>query len=251
MKVIRSVVATGIVNETIMTKGIKAFVVLGAVAVMMLLVGVEAKAQCACGSHHGIEAGYTIEPQKKRIHTEFGLGIGAVYTGISSISSSNVHVKPRFGFQGHLDITVCFGKNFALETKVIYEGGAIDVIRESLERRVKTRGVDIPVMASLRLLNNRIRISTGPLIAVMSNAEYTHDGEVYYLGAVTPTWNWAAAIGVRLGKHWMIDARYVHALQNTTNQFGGTKATETEPAKAGEDFEMRSYKISAGVTLFF
>jgi hypothetical protein len=82
-----------------MTKGIKAFVVLGAVAVMMLLVGVEAKAQCACGSHHGIEEGYTIEPQKKKIHTEFGLGIGAVYTGISSISSSNVFVKPRFGFQ--------------------------------------------------------------------------------------------------------------------------------------------------------
>lgn len=227
-----------------MTRGIKGFVMVVATAIMMLGMGTKAMAQCDCndsGHYHG----FKIESQKKKVYTEFGIGIGGVYNGIESISSTDILVKPRYGFQGHFDIAVCIGRNFAIETEVAYEGGSMDAIWKNLERRVKTRSVDIPLMLSLRFFDNRIRLSAGTLFAVMSNAEYTVDSNTYLFGAVMPTYNLAAGVGLRIGKHTLIEARYVYPLKETVNQFGA-KEGET-----GLEFNMRGYKISAGITLLF
>lgn len=220
--------------------------VFAAIIILMLCINTEAMAQCSCevANHYH---GYKIETQKRKIHTEFGIGIGAVYTGIKSISSTNILVKPRYGFQGHVDMAICFGNNFAIETEIAYEGGSTDAIYKNFERRVKTRGVDIPLMASLRIINNRIRISAGPLFSVMSNAEYSIHGNTYLFGAVSPTFNLAAGVGLRIGKHSIIEARYVYPIHKTINQFGSM----TGEPDSGLEFEMQNYKISAGITLLF
>ena len=218
-----------------------------AIAVMILGASSDAMAQCSCDTNLD---GYTVETQKKKVHMELGVGIGGVYTGLSSVSSNNILIKPRYGLQGHLDIAVCIGKNFAIETEVAYEGGSMDVVMGNMERRVKTKSVDIPVLLSLRILNNRIRINAGPLFTVMSNAEYTMDGNTYLFGQVSPTWNLAGGIGIRISKHWLIEARYVHSLEETINQFGGKEA-QNGSATPGLEFHMRNYRISAGVTLIF
>ena len=67
----------------------------------------------------------------------------------------------------------------------------------------------------------------------------------YLFGAVMPTYNLAAGVGLRIGKHTLIEARYVYPLKETVNQFGA-KEGET-----GLEFNMRGYKISAGITLLF
>jgi hypothetical protein len=174
-----------------------------------------------------------------KVRIEWGVGVGGSYTGIQRVSTPDVNLSPRLGIAGHLDMAVCFGKYFAIESEIIYEGASIMAATKSVDRRIKTRTVDIPVLLSLRLLNSRIRVNAGPLFTVMSSAEYTEGGNAMFYGPVHPTWNIAAGIGVGLTRHFILEARYVYALKDSVNQFGGI------------DFTTRTYRVTAGVTLLF
>jgi hypothetical protein len=106
--------------------------------------------------------------------------------------------------------------------------------------KVKTTTMDIPLLASLRLLGRMIRISAGPLFSVMNKAQYVNsDNQTMEFGALHPTWNIMASAGVCLGNHWLIEARYVQSLKKTLNQF------------EGEEFNLRSRRITVGVTALF
>lgn len=228
-----------------MRRGIRGFMMM-VVAIVVIGTGNRAMAQCSCDIHH-IPYDYNVESQHRKVYTEWGVGVGVVYTGINTLSTSVVSLQPRYGFQGHFDMAVCFGRNFAIETEIAYEGGSMDVKLGDLERRVRLRELDIPVLLSLRFLDSRIRLAAGPLFAVKSSGEYSVEGESYLYGPMLPTWNIAAGVGLRLGKHFIIEARYVHPLVDTVNQFGAIKGNEN----AGVEFNTRCYKISAGVTILF
>ena len=174
-----------------------------------------------------------------RVYVEWGVGIGATYTSMQSISTEDVGISPRLGLAGHLDMALCVGRHFAIESEIAYEGASIMAKSKSMEHRVKTRTVDVPVLLSLRLFNKRLRVSAGPLFTVMSKAEYTDNDEVMFYGPVHPTWNIAAGVGVGITRHFIIEARYIYALKDCVNQFGGI------------DFTTRPYRITAGVTLLF
>lgn len=224
------------------SRGRRASIMRGIMVVIVTVVALLSTTRVAAQHTH---QDYTFHPidgqhhEAPKIRMEWGVGIGGTYTGIRSISTSEVKLQPRFGFQGHLDIAVCFGRNFALETEIAYEGGSIDAATEQVEHRVRTRTIDIPVLLSLRLANNRIRISAGPAFTVMSRTEYTHEGEVMFYGPMQPTWNIAGGVGIGLGRNFVIEARYIHALTETVNQFQGI------------EFGTRPYKITAGVTVLF
>ena len=216
-------------------------IIIGAV---MAVVAMVAGAEEACAQGYDLN-GYTVQSERRRIHTEWGIGVGGVYTGIYELSTPDIRISPRFGIQGHLEMAVCFGRNFAIETELSYEGGTMDVATEGLEHRVRTRTFDIPVLLSLRMAGGRIRLSAGPQFTVLSKGEYTEGGDVRLYGPVSPTWNIAAAVGVRISRSFIIEARYIHPLDETYNQFGGK---ESAP---GIEFESRQYRITAGLTLLF
>lgn len=182
---------------------------------------------------------YPDQRQAPKVRMEWGVGVGGSYTGIRSISTSDVVLRPRIGFSGHFDMAVCIGRNFAIETEIGYEGASIKAKTEDLSRKVRTRTVDIPLLLSLRLANSRVRISAGPLFTVMSKAEYTENSETRFFGPVYPTWNLAAGIGVGLSRHFIIEARYIHALKDNVNQFDGV------------EFNTRPYRVTAGITVLF
>ena len=213
------------------------------VAVALIMGSGKATAQSCCD--HTFDYNVVVDREPRNIGTEWGIGVGAVYTGLSGVSSPDILLSPRFGFQGHLDMAICFGRNFAIEVELDYEGGSIDAKYQDLERRIRTTSVDIPLLLSLRLANKRVRINAGPVFGVMSKGEYTHNNEVMMFGSITPTWNIAGGIGVRLSRYFLIEARYIHALTDNSNQFGGTEQ------KAGLDFNTRSYKVTLGVSLAF
>ena len=246
MKDKRGEISTQREKIMIMKRGIRGVVMAIVIAVAMLGVSNKAMAQCSCEIHN-VPHNYEVESQRRNIYTEWGVGIGATYTGIGSMSTTEVSLAPRYGFQGHFDIAVCFGEHFAIETEIIYEGGSIDAKWRDLERRIRTRNVDIPVLLSARFWNNRLRLSAGPQFAVKSSGEYSVDGDTYFYGPVTPTWNIAAGVCVRISKHLIIEARYICPLVDSVNQFG---AKQNE-ADSGVEFTTRCYKIAAGVTLLF
>ena len=195
---------------------------------------------CATGeSASAQELGLYPRNDKHKIGTEMGIGVTGSYMGIYGVSTGNVEMRPRFGIGANLDFYVILAKHFALGTEVAYSGGSIDVAHARYERRVRTNNIDIPILLSLHLADHKVRISAGPQFSVMSKAEYTKDGEKMLFGPIYPTFNIAAEVGVRLGKFFIIKARYVQPLQTTLNQF------------AGEEFSMRSYRVSLGVGLVF
>ena len=186
-----------------------------------------------------MEYGFYPQQDAPKVRMEWGVGAGASYTGMAKLSPGDVQLKPRFGIGGHIDMAVCIGRNFAIETEINYEGGSIDAATPKDSHKVKTRTIDIPLLLSLRMAYNHLRISAGPLFTVMSHAEYTDNGETMFFGPVSPTWNMAAGIGVGIGRHFIIEARYVHPLKSNVNQFEGVELTT------------RSYRVTAGVTVLF
>ena len=201
-------------------------------AFVLMASGTEATAQSS-------EYSYYSHEETPKVRMEWGVGVGATYTGVKSISTDIVSLKPRLGLAGHFDMALRIGRNFAVETEIHYEGGSISVATPKVEHRVRTRTMDIPVLLSLRMANNRIRLSAGPLFTVMSRAEYTQDGETMFFGPTNPTWNVAAGVGIGLTRHLLIEARYVHPLKSSINQFDGI------------EFNTRSYRVTAGLTLLF
>lgn len=201
-------------------------------AFVLMASGTEATAQSSEYSFYSHE-------ETPKVRMEWGVGVGATYTGVKSISTDIVSLKPRLGLAGHFDMALRIGRNFAVETEIHYEGGSISVATPKVEHKVRTRTMDIPVLLSLRMANNRIRLSAGPLFTVMSRAEYTQDGEIKFFGPTNPTWNVAAGVGIGLTRHLLIEARYVHPLKSSINQFDGI------------EFNTRSYRVTAGLTLLF
>lgn len=201
-------------------------------AFVLMASGTEATAQSSEYSFYSHE-------ETPKVRMEWGVGVGATYTGVKSISTDIVSLKPHLGLAGHFDMALRIGRNFAVETEIHYEGGSISVATPKVEHKVRTRTMDIPVLLSLRMANNRIRLSAGPLFTVMSRAEYTQDGEIKFFGPTNPTWNVAAGVGIGLTRHLLIEARYVHPLKSSINQFDGI------------EFNTRSYRVTAGLTLLF
>lgn len=184
---------------------------------------------------------YTYYPEREapKVRMEWGVGVGGSYTGLRSISTQDVKFNPRIGFNGHFDMAVCIGRNFAIETEICYEGASIKAATARDDHKVRTTTIDIPLLLSLRMANSRIRINAGPVFTVMSKAEYTDDGETMFFGPVYPTWNLAAGVGIGLGRHFIIEARYIHALKDGINQF------------EGEEFNTRTYRVTVGATVLF
>lgn len=198
---------------------------------IMLVGGVAASAQCPVSVAVGGDG--------PRTKTEMNIGVGGVYTMLQS-PSPDVMLKPNLGYHGNVQLALVFGKTVGIQTEVCYSGGSVDVkLRDmDFERTVRTTTIDMPVFLSLRLLNI-VRLNVGPQFTVMNRAEYSIEGETYFLGPLYPTFNLAAGLGIKLLGNLMLEARYVYPLGVGTNQF------------MGHEFETLSSRITAGLTLVF
>lgn len=180
------------------------------------------------------------QEDKPKVRTEWGIGVDGAYTFIEH-TSLDVNLKPSFNLGGHLHMGLLFGNNLALETEIHYQGGSVvaEIEKRGLSRKVKTSTVDIPLMLSVRMLNSIIQLDGGMLFTVMSNAEYTYNSEAKFFGPVYPTFNIAFGAGVRISRHFLLEAHYIYPLGESNNQF-----------ESGA-FTTRSSRVTAGLTLIF
>ena len=177
------------------------------------------------------------------VRTEWGVGGGGVYTGFGSISSSAVTLNSRLAFQGHLDMAVVVGRYFAVESGVVYQKGGIDAEYGAKRYDITTTSFEMPLLLSLRLWDSMVRLDGGVQFGLASSGGYLDGRESYMFGTVTPTWNLAAGVGVRLMPNMVVELRYTHALQDGANQLGATVKG------AGLDFTTRTHKVMLGVSL--
>ena len=187
---------------------------------------------------------FMVDTQKpSKINTEWGVGIGGVYTGFGKVSSEAVTLHSRLGIQGHLDMAVLFGRHLALESKIIFEKGGIDAEYRDKFYDITTTAMEMPVLLSLRLWDGTLRLNGGVQFGIISNGGYLDGRDSYMFGTVTPTWNLATGLGICILPNMLFELRYTHALQDGVNQLGATTKG------AGHDFTTRTHKVILGVSL--
>ena len=183
------------------------------------------------------------ESDNGNIKTEWGVGVGGLYTGFSKISSDAVTLNSRLGLQGHLDMAVVFGRYFAIESKAIFEKGGIVAEYKGKNNDISTSAFQMPVLLSCRLWDSAVRVNAGIEFGLISNGGYLEGRESYMFGTITPTWNFATGVGVRIMPNILMELRYIHALQDGVNQLGATNNRQ------GLDFTTRTHKVIFGVSL--
>lgn len=187
---------------------------------------------------------FMVDTQKpSKVNTEWGVGIGGVYTGFGKVSSEAVTLHSRLAIQGHLDMAVLFGRHIALESKIIFEKGGIDAEYRGKVYDITTTAFEMPLLASLRLWDGVLRLNGGVQFGLISNGGYLDGRDSYMFGTVTPTWNLAAGVGICILPNMLLELRYTHALQDGVNQLGATTKG------AGHDFTTRTHKVILGVSL--
>ena len=183
------------------------------------------------------------EREQSLVGTEWGVGLGGVYTGFSRVSAEDVALNSRLSIQGHMNMALTVGRYFAVESGLIFEKGGIDAEYRGKRYDISTSTFEMPLLLSLRLWDGVFRANAGVLFGLMSNSGYADGRESYMFGTVTPTWNLAAGLGVRVMPNVVVELRYSHALQDGVNQLGATNKG------AGMDFTTRSHKVMLGVSL--
>ena len=183
------------------------------------------------------------EREQSLVGTEWGVGVGGVYTGFGRVSAENVVLNSRLSLQGHMNMALTVGRYFAVESGLIFEKGGIDAEYTGRLYDITTSTFEMPLLLSLRLWDGAVRANAGLQFGLMSNSGYADGKESYMFGTVTPTWNLAAGLGVRVMPNVVVELRYSHALQDGVNQLGATNKG------AGMDFTTRTHKVMLGVSL--
>lgn len=183
------------------------------------------------------------EREQSLVSTEWGAGLGGVYTGVGSLSSKDVVLNTRLGFQGRLNMGLTVGRYFGVESGLVFEKGGIDAEYRGRRYDITTTAFEMPLLLSLRLWDGVLRANAGVQFGLISNGGYLDGKESYMFGTVTPTWNFATGLGLRVMPNVIVELRYSHALQDGANQLGATDKG------AGLDFTTRTHKVMLGVSL--
>lgn len=181
--------------------------------------------------------------EQSLVKTEWGVGLGGVYTGFSKVSAEAVMLTPRLSFQGNLRMAVTVGRYFGVESGLIFEKGGIDAEYRGKRYDITTSAFEMPLLLSLRLWDGVVRASVGMQFGLISSGGYLDGRNSYMFGAVTPTWNLATGVGVQIVPNVVVELRYTYALQDGVNQLGATNRG------AGLDFTTRTHKVMLGVSL--
>ena len=137
------------------------------------------------------------------------------WSGASSgVSTSRLHdqygqdrCQEQTGLAGGIVTAVNLGA-FAVEPQILYVRQGLRIRPEGgKEINLKSNSIDVPVLASFRLLNP-VRIYAGPVFTVMNDCKQKSGGDLLDFGRVRPTLSYTVGAGVVLMRHLLIDLRY-------------------------------------------
>ena len=144
--------------------------------------------------------------QKPRARVEWGV-IGGINIPDYTTNMKAADVKNKLGWQAGIVTAVNLGA-FAVEPQILYVRQGLR-IRPSggKEINLKSNSIDVPVLASFRLLNP-VRIYAGPVFTVMNDCKQKSGGDLLDFGRIRPTLSYTVGAGVVLMRHLLIDLRY-------------------------------------------
>ena len=141
--------------------------------------------------------------QRPRTRVEWGV-VGGINIPDYTTNMDKTDVKNKLGWQAGIVTAVNLGA-FAVEPQILYVRQGLRIRPEGgKEINLKSNSIDVPVLASFRLLNP-VRIYAGPVFTVMNDCKQKSGGDLLDFGRVRPTLSYTVGAGVR---HLLIDLRY-------------------------------------------
>ena len=144
--------------------------------------------------------------QRPRTRVEWGV-VGGINIPDYTTNMDKTDVKNKLGWQAGIVTAVNLGA-FAVEPQILYVRQGLRIRPEGgKEINLKSNSIDVPVLASFRLLNP-VRIYAGPVFTVMNDCMQPSGGDLLDFGRVRPTLSYTVGAGVVLMRHLLIDLRY-------------------------------------------
>ena len=144
--------------------------------------------------------------QRPRTRVEWGV-VGGINIPDYTTNMDKTDVKNKLGWQAGIVTAVNLGA-FAVEPQILYVRQGLRIRPEGgKEINLKSNSIDVPVLASFRLLNP-VRIYAGPVFTVMNDCKQESGGDLLDFGRVRPTLSYTVGAGVVLMRHLLIDLRY-------------------------------------------
>ena len=144
--------------------------------------------------------------QKPRARVEWGV-IGGINIPDYTTNMKAADVKNKLGWQAGIVTAVNLGA-FAVEPQILYVRQGLRIRPEGAkEINLKSNSIDVPVLASFRLLKP-VRIYAGPVFTAMNDCKQKSGGDLLDFGRIRPTLSYTVGAGVVLMRHLLIDLRY-------------------------------------------
>ena len=178
--------------------------------------------------------------QRPRTMVEWGV-VGGINIPDYTTNMDAADIRNKLGWQAGIVTAVKLGA-FAIEPQILYVRQGLR-IRPSgkAEINLKSNSIDVPVLASFRLLNP-LRIYAGPVFTVMNDCKQKSGGDLLDFGRVRPSVSYTVGAGIVVMRHLLIDVRY-------NGQFRG-KHDVVLPDESRLD-NLRSYNVALSVGYIF
>lgn len=178
--------------------------------------------------------------QRPRTMVEWGV-IGGINIPDYTTNMDAADIRNKLGWQAGIVTAVKLGA-FAIEPQILYVRQGLR-IRPSgkAEINLKSNSIDVPVLASFRLLNP-LRIYAGPVFTVMNDCKQKSGGDLLDFGRIRPSVSYTVGAGIVVMRHLLIDVRY-------NGQFRG-KHDVVLPDESRLD-NLRSYNVALSVGYIF
>ena len=151
-------------------------------------------------------AAWGASAQRPRTMVEWGV-IGGINVPDYTTNMDATDIRNKLGWQAGIVTAVKFGA-MAVEPQILYVRQGLRIRPEGGEElNLKSNSIDVPVLASFRLLNP-LRIYAGPVFTVMNDCKQKSGGDLLDFGRIRPSVSYTVGGGVVLLRHLLIDVRY-------------------------------------------
>ena len=178
--------------------------------------------------------------QRPRTMVEWGV-IGGINVPDYTTNMDATDIRNKLGWQAGIVTAVKLGA-FAIEPQILYVRQGLRIRPEGEgEINLKSNSIDVPVLASFRLLNP-LRIYAGPVFTVMNDCKQKSGGDLLDFGRIRPSVSYTVGVGVVLLRHLLIDVRY-------NGQFRGKHDVVLPDGRQLD--KLRTYNVALSVGYLF
>ena len=178
--------------------------------------------------------------QRPRTMVEWGV-IGGINVPDYTTNMDATDIRNKLGWQAGIVTAVKLGA-FAIEPQILYVRQGLRIRPEGeSEINLKSNSIDVPVLASFRLLNP-LRIYAGPVFTVMNDCKQKSGGDLLDFGRIRPSVSYTVGAGVVLLRHLLIDVRY-------NGQFRGKHDVVLPDGRRLD--KLRTYNVALSVGYIF